>query len=567
MTVFGTPTYRLQESANAADRTLVSPVPLLPDPPALGFPPKFCTWREDQVAAIDRTIRTGKRFIAAIAPTGFGKTLYGVAAGLLHPGVSRVLYLTATRNLQDQLHTDFAAMGMVDIRGQRNYECTAVHKGGPLEQFRRHRGYVGCDDGPCHAGVRCTLAPDRSAPFVRPDCHYYGRVHDARGATLVSSNYAWWLAAGAYSQGIGAFDLLILDEAHHAADELETFLTFDLDTEDAFCLGSTLPDSEIIDQWRDWARHHHGRLQTRIEQLELMPPVISEAVTEMRRLKAVLLKLGRLKDVSPTDWIIERGDGRARFAPMRVGAYAADALYRGVPRVLLTSATLSRKTLQLLGIAPADAEILEFPSTFPVERRPVIAVETAPTVIVNARMHESTKVMWMRRIDRLIEARRDRKGLIHAISYTRAKEIFAMSEHRGLMIMHGSGEAKSALRAFEQRSGGAILISPSMETGIDLPYDLCRYQIIAKVPIPDTRGRIMQIRCDQDPELRVYLAMQRLVQMTGRIVRAADDWGETFIVDDTFGSWFFGRAKKHAPQWFIDAVEFCDTLPAPVNFM
>jgi Rad3-related DNA helicase len=173
--------------------------------------------------------------------------------------------------------------------------------------------------------------------------------------------------------------------------------------------------------------------------------------------------------------------------------------------------------------------------------------------------------MWIRRIDRLIEARRDRKGLIHAISYGRAKEIYAMSEHKDLMIMHGTGGASAALRTFEQRTGGAILISPSMETGIDLPYDLCRYQIVAKVPIPDTRGTIMQVRCEQDPELRYYLAMQRLVQMAGRIVRAADDWGETLIVDDSFGDWFFAKAKKHAPRWFIDAVQFTDVLPPPLN--
>jgi len=215
---------------------------------------------------------------------------------------------------------------------------------------------------------------------------------------------------------------------------------------------------------------------------------------------------------------------------------------------------------------PTHIEVMEFKSSFPIERRPVIAIETFPSVRVNARMHDTTKVMWMRRIDRLIEARRDRKGLIHTVSYARMKELYQFSDHKDLMIVHESGETAYALQALKDHDGPIILVSPSMETGIDLPYGDCRYQIIGKVPIPDTRGKIMQIRTQLDPDYAFYLAAQKLVQATGRPMRAADDWAETFIVDDTFGDWFLNRSKKFMPQWFKDAIEFTDVLPAPIQF-
>jgi hypothetical protein len=37
---------------------------------------------------------------------------------------------------------------------------------------------------------------------------------------------------------------------------------------------------------------------------------------------------------------------------------------------------------------------------------------------------------------------------------------------------------------FKRRKAPAFLVSPSMTTGWDFPYDQCRWQIIAKVPIP-----------------------------------------------------------------------------------
>lgn len=538
----------------------------LPSPIELGFPAKFVSWREDQITAIDRTIRSPKRFICATAPTGFGKTLYGVSAGLLNPEIERMAYLTSTKNLQDQTFEDMKPMGMVDVRGQRNYPCEAVLTGGTLEKYRRHRGYVGCDEGPCHAGVWCPRAPDRKAPGVRPSCLAYGAMFDARNADLVNTNYAMWLTAGAHTQGLGDIDMLVCDEAHHAADELESFLTFELDIEDAMYMDTKLVESEELSHWRDWANFHYAKLNSKIETREQQPPQDPEGAAEMRRLKSILLRLKRLREIDPLDWILERERAKAKFSPMRVGRYAEEFLFRGVKKVLLMSATLTKKTLSLLGIAEQDAEIMEFRSTFPLERRPVIGIETSPALRVNMHMTDSDKFMWMRRIDRLIEPRTDRKGLIHPISFTRGRELYEASEHKHLMITHGAGGAAGALREFQDHKGPCILLSPSMETGIDLPDDMCRYQIIGKVPLIDKRGKIMAIRCQLDKELEFYLAMQRLVQMYGRIIRNPLDWGETFIVDDTFGDWFLKRARKHAPKYFLDAVEFTEMFPIPMQF-
>ena len=538
------------------------------DPVTLGFPEKFRAWRPDQVVAIDRTINSKKRFIGATAPTGFGKSLYAVASALLNPEITRSVYLTSTKGLQDQIQSDFSELGVFDIRGQSNYACKAIEPGQKLNRYRRGRWSAGCDQGPCHAGIRCELSPDRASPYLRPDCAYYGAVFDSRRSSFVSTNYAYWLAQSAYGEGLGDVDYLILDEAHDADTQLESFLSFEFTVDDCEYMSTHLLDSQDVAQWQTWAAHHHGEMVKRQEQMAMFAPQDIEGINAVKRCKAVVAKLLQLKGVTAGDWALDTtGSGCVRFAPMAVSKYAEAQLFRGIKKVLLTSATLTRKTTQLLGIDVDACELMEFRSSFPVSRRPIISVNTHPAVRVNARMHDSTKHLWMRRIDRLIDTRRQLgwKGIIHTVSYARMLELLKASEHHDIMISHKSGELMDMVRHFKEMDGPALFVSPSIMTGFDFPYDECRYQIIGKVPIPDMRGPIMQIRNETDPDYSGYIAMQKLVQASGRGMRAPDDWCETLIIDDTFGDWFFKRNRKHAPQWFREAIEYVESMPEPME--
>lgn len=545
---------------------MIRPPAALPDPVDLGFPDKFLSWYPDQITAIDKAVLNPKRFTALAMPTGSGKSVTGIATALLHAGVKRALYLTSTKGLQDQLATDFSGLGLLDIRGQRNYTCTAVRPGGRLDGFSRGRYVVGCDEGPCHAGVDCADAPDRKQPGVRPACLYYGALHDARRAPIVSTNYSMYLSSTEYSEGLGDLDLLILDEAHDADKELEAFLTLEITLDDARHIGTKLLKAADVGAWRDWANHHRGALGSTIELRELHPPATAEAAKDLRLLKSIHGKLTRLADVDPLAWILDLDGTRAKFAPMQVAKYAEQYLFRGIPHILLMSATMTRKTLQLLGIQNDEVSFWECPSRFALERRPVISINTTPSVRVDARMNADDKYMWLRRIDRLIEPRRalGRKGIIHTVSYQRVKELLAGSEHKDLMLVHDAGNTRETIQQFKRSTKPHILVSPSIVTGYDFPNDECRYQIIGKVPMPDMRGPIMSVRKELDPDYSPYLAMQKLVQACGRAMRGPQDWAECFIVDDHL-IWFLPKYRRHAPKWFLDSVTWVESFPEPMD--
>lgn len=533
------------------------PAPL-PSPVELGFPDKFREYYDDQLEAIDRIVGNPHRFTALAMPTGSGKSLTGMTAAMLHPTVRRSVYLTSTKGLQDQLQTDFEPIGLVDLRGARNYPCLMVE---PLANPRRFS--CGCDEGPCHAEIWCSKAPDPKDPTLEPLCLYYNAVWRARQAHLISTNYAMFFAAQEYAQGLGQIDMLILDEAHDAAAQLESFLTIQITRSEAKAAGLKITTSRDMEEWKQWAKSGKGVVSKRLSKTGSQT---AREVQDRLHLKALLAKLERLADVDPEHWLVHDDGIRAQFSPLKVARYAEEHLFRGVKHIVLMSATLTHKTLADLGVSRERYSFWEAPSRFPILRRPIYSLETTPSVRVDSRMDADDKMFWLRRIDRIIDPRRRLgwKGIIHTVSYQRMNELLARSDHRDIMIAHDSRGTREAIRAFKESNGPRVLVSPSIVTGYDFPDDECRFQIIGKVPMPDMRDPIMSARGKADKEYSGYLAMQKLVQACGRGMRGPNDWCETFVVDNHFSDWFMRRYRKHAPRWFHDAIERVESFPDPL---
>ena len=111
---------------------------------------------------------------------------------------------------------------------------------------------------------------------------------------------------------------------------------------------------------------------------------------------------------------------------------------------------------------------------------------------------------------------------------------------------------------------GDNLIGPSVTTGYDFPGTQCEYQILAKVPFPDSRSPILKARCEQDKLYADYLTMQTLVQTCGRAMRSKMDQCENFIVDDNI-RWFMSRnGNTLAPKWFRRTYRILSKVPPPL---
>jgi hypothetical protein len=242
--------------------------------------------------------------------------------------------------------------------------------------------------------------------------------------------------------------------------------------------------------------------------------------------------LRSLKDVISTSdrtaWAVEVGRDKTTVSPVRPAEFAERYLFRSVPKIVLTSATLTEDTARYLGISSADYNYHEVAEGFDPRRRPFIFV---PTTRVDFRMGEGDTRIWMNKIDKFIGTRLDRKGIIHAVSYSRARDIVSRSKYSDAMMTHSTHDARQVIDEFKRADAPAILVSPAVETGFDFPDSECRWQVVTKVPFVDGRSALIKARKSDDANYVNYLAAKKLVQMVGRGTRSADDFCECIAPD------------------------------------
>ena len=207
-----------------------------------------------------------------------------------------------------------------------------------------------------------------------------------------------------------------------------------------------------------------------------------------------------------------------------------------------------------LGIDTDDIDYHIVPSMFPPERRPVY-LQPVANLTSKSMTEEVPKLLD--RIQLILHNHPDTKGLIHSVSYNLCNQIMEGVNSKRL-ITHNGQNRQEIIDMFQESDKPLVLVSPSCERGISLEFDMCRFIIIAKFPYLNLADKIISRRLYSGAMGRNwYIAsgLLTILQMSGRAVRSADDFAETFILDM--------QAKKaitehplFLPRWYLDAVEF-----------
>lgn len=535
------------------------------EPVELGLPEKFTQFRPAQLEAVEQILNNDKRFQALALPTGSGKTLIAMAAAKA-TGL-RTAILTSTLGLMRQYEKDF--LDLVAIRGKANYECQ-----GSKQPTSCRFGHL---DG-CH---------------LKKSCTYEIRRMIAKQEPVVLTNYSYWLRANRFTPGlqltpaeansldmhVNPFGLLILDEGHEAMEELSRGLQVDLRQGWLKMLGIPYKATDNIEYWSFFASTYLDQIDTNYKQavLEYRLKPTKKNRDLAKEWGMFLEVMTELKGVDSEHWVCEMrqgmmGFGRQwSFAPIWPAIWAESRLFQNIPKVVLMSATLRPAALRMLGIPKEDSIFREWPRVFPAQYTPIYHIkntdpERGPvSVRIDSKADAERLDKWVAMIDAIISARLDRKGLIHTVSYARQEYLLKHSKHAALMMANtqdpDSPNAVEIVELFKASDPPSVLVSPSFSTGWDFPGSACEYQIIAKVPFPDTRNKLMRARLERSQVYGNYLTMQDLVQACGRGTRSETDRCELFIADSHI-EWFFNRNRTLAPRWF-EIMRVSDIPPAP----
>ena len=194
----------------------------------------------------------------------------------------------------------------------------------------------------------------------------------------------------------------------------------------------------------------------------------------------------------------------------------------------MMSATMLPKVIacKLLGLDINDVDYKEMDSPIPVTNRPIIYKPTK-----KLKYGASADEVY-EEVKKTIEQYKGVKGIIHGVSYTRAKTIARLSNR---CITHDTYDKNEKIRQFINSKDG-ILVSPSCERGLDLRGDLARFNIIPKIPFPSLADKVVSKRLYSKPfGDRWYRAItgESVVQGVGKTTRRSG-FLATYMADKCF---------------------------------
>jgi Rad3-related DNA helicase len=488
------------------------------------------------------------------APVGAGKSLIGMTAAewmAAQSGMANTSYiLTPQRILQKQYEDSFKKEILATLYGKSNYQCSSRN--------------TTCDIG----GV--LRPPCQSCPYRTAK----GKARTTKNSVL---NYNIALLAFKYTTIFKPRPVIVLDECHTAEEYLTEI--------DAATISSFRAKKFDV----KWQQHEHfsdavkwtnetylpkvdlyvSKLEDELAHIinnEFVEPTDAE-VKKLRELIKTQEHVDVIREITllPLDQInhlfVYVHDKETKKFKRLNGGYNFKRILDpyGEKFLFMSSTILNYKGFcRDLSIDPEQSAYIDLTSEFEPKNRPVFFM---PQMKMNAswRKPENTnnRKKMAAKVLEVLEMHKEDSGIIHTGNFAIARWLVEELEFTTPQkIFHHNPESgddrNKVIDAFQKHNKPAILISPSITEGLDLKDDLARFAIIVKVPFGFLGDQWIKKRLNLSKEWYNRRAMIDIIQGAGRIVRSKEDWGNTYILDESF-RYLFMQVQDSVPQWWKDA--------------
>ncbi|MFP8957778.1 helicase C-terminal domain-containing protein [Natrialbaceae archaeon A-CW3] len=547
------------------------------------FPaPSYRGNQEQALRDIRDAFQSGNDVVLVRAPTGSGKSLLARAvAGCARtvdeaePSEASGAYYTTPQVSQlDDVAGDDLLQDLNIIRGKSNYTCILPGElDTPVNQAPcvRERGYD------CSVQHRCPYFSDRAI---------------ASNRSIAAMTLAYFMQT-AGSEVFRKRDVVVIDEAHGLSEWAEMYATIQLGPRTVpFWDDLRVPQVGSVERAARYAEALAQRCTSRKDDLLAQETLTPGDVRERDRLQELIGELEFfVKDYrdpeSPTTWLVDQGDaggsggvgssggkgnetadgdegdsdepqgGPLTIKPMDPERYLRYTVWDRGNKFALLSATILNKDAfcRHVGLEPSRVALVDVGHTFPVENRPLYDVTQGKMTYEH---REETLPKIARTIVRIMQHHPDEKGLIHAHSYAIQEELESLLTDFGVgdrVRSHSRDDRDADLEAWKASSDPDVFLSVKMEEALDLKGDLCRWQVLCKAPFLNTSDSRVAHRLEQGQWAWYYrAALRTVIQACGRVIRAPDDYGSTYIADSSLLD-LFERARTDMPDWFAAQVD------------
>jgi Rad3-related DNA helicase len=486
------------------------------------------------------------------APVGSGKSLIGMTAARWMAEQSNLrnsaYILTPQRILQRQYEKEFAEL--VSLYGKSNYKCGTRN--------------TTCDIG----GV---LKP----PCER--CPYRAAKANARRANNTVLNYNIALLAFKYTTIFKPRPAIVLDECHTAEEYLTEIDAATISSYGAKKYGVDWRSHETLSQAVAWTNEKYlPKVDQYLYDLEdqlahiihndFADPTDAE-LKKLRELNKVQEHIDVIREITLKDMteinqlFVYCHDKETKKFKRLNGGYNFKRILEphGEKFIFMSSTILNYKGFcRDLSINEEQSAYIDLTSEFEPENRPVFFM---PQMKMNAQWrapdNASRRKKMSAKISEILEMHKDDSGIIHTGNFAIARWLVEELEFTAPQrIYHHNPESgtdrNKVIDAFQADPKPALLISPSITEGLDLKDDLSRFAIIAKVPFGFLGDQWIKKRMNMSKEWYNRRAMIDIIQGAGRVVRSEEDWGNTYILDESF-RYLFQQSQDSVPKWWKDA--------------
>ncbi|WP_407075661.1 helicase C-terminal domain-containing protein [Natronococcus wangiae] len=534
------------------------------------FPaPSYRGAQEQALRDIRDAFAAGNDVVLVRAPTGSGKSLLARAvAGCARtvdeaePSEAAGAYYTTPQVSQlDDVASDDLLADLNVIRGKSNYTCILPdERSTPVNQAPcvRERGYD------CSVQHRCPYFSDRAI---------------ASNRSIAAMTLAYFMQT-AGSEVFRKRDVVVVDEAHGLAEWAEMYATIQLGPRTVpFWDELRVPEIDGLDRAVRYAENLEQICTRRKDELLAQESLTPREVRQRDRLQELIGELdwfvSDYRDPqSPTTWLVDQSEARSgedgsddtdgeerggplTIKPMDPERYLRHTVWDRGNKFALLSATILNKDAfcRQVGLDPANVALVDVEHTFPVENRPLYDV-TQGKMTYEHRSETTPKIA--RTIVRLMQEHPDEKGLVHAHSYDIQERLADLLRDFGVgdrIRVHDRDGRDAALEEWKASDGADVFLSVKMEEALDLKGDLCRWQVLCKAPFLNTGDSRVAHRLEEGQWAWYYrTALRTVIQACGRVVRAPDDYGATYLADSSLVD-LFDRARTDVPDWFAAQVD------------
>jgi Rad3-related DNA helicase len=531
-----------------------------PDRIPSSFPaPSFRGNQHEALHAIRDAFAAGNDAVLVRAPTGSGKSLLARAiAGAARtpeeaaPAEATGAYYTTPQVSQlDDVAEDDLLSDLNVIRGKGNYTCIL-----PDETT------TPVDRAPCarQSGYDCS---------IQHRCPYYADRAIASNRAIAAMTLAYFMQT-AGSEVFGKRDVVVIDEAHGLSEWAEMYATVDLRPRtvpvwDDVGVPDVTEADDPLDRTVRFAETLTGVCERAAEDLVASDELTPGEAARRDRLQDLRSELdwfvSDYRDpTSTTTWVVDQPDGEGTpitIKPLDPGRYLHHTVWdRGNKFALLSATILDKEAFcHGVGLDPSNVALVDVPHTFPLENRPLYDVTQGKMTYEH---RDETLPDVARLLVRLMARHPEEKGIVHCHSYAiqdRLTDRLGDFGVGGRVRAHDRENRDAALEEWKATDDPDVFCSVKMEEALDLHGDLARWQVCCKAPYLNTNDSRVARRLAEGQWAWYYrVALRTVIQAAGRVVRAPDDHGATYLADSSLLD-LFDRARGDMPDWFAEAVD------------